>query len=300
VSALHDGGIEVYALDGSRELALPANHEVVFETIRHVIRFNEGAEPDERFDGVRYDIEPYLLPGFHGPRRPEILLGYLEVLSRGADLARAGGLRFGADIPFWFDSPDEVTYEAVTARFRGAEKPVSEHVIDLADDVAVMAYRTQAFGADGVLRQAADELRYASTQGKRAWIALETGPLPDETLIDFKGEPRPDRRDLAVGSGAVGIAAAGDSLVVIWAPAGAPALQTGAHADAAIDSVRWWPVTRRVEVPAAKLSFWTLGPDRLRETMAEVEGEAGHQESFAGFAIHYSESYGALLTSTAP
>ena len=294
VSALHASGIEVYALDGARELALPANHGVVYATIRNVRRYNERAASAERFDGIRYDIEPYLLPGFHGPRRAEILQGYLEVLARGAELAREGGLRFGADIPFWFDSPDEATFERVTADFEGEDKPVSEHVIDLADDIAVMAYRTSAFGADGILRQAEGELRYASLNGKRAWVALETGRLPDETLVEFAGDPAADPDELPPEGGAIGMVSAGDSLLVVWRPPGTADATDGLPVDS-VESTRWWPVTRTVAVPADKLSFAAPGLDSMRRAMREVTRELSRFGSFAGFAIHYAESYGALL-----
>lgn len=299
VSALHASGIQVYALDGAKELALPANHGAVLATIRNVLRYNERVAAAERFDGIRYDIEPYLLPGFHGPRRAEIIQGYLEVLARGAALAREGGLRFGADIPFWFDSPDEVTFERVTAEFRGERKPVSEHVIDLADDVAVMAYRTAAFGADGILRQAEGEVRYATRAGKRAWIALETGLLPDETLVEFAGEPVDDPDELPPETGAIGLASAGDSALVLWRP---PRTAGSEYRllEGEVDSALWWPIARRVAVPADKLSFAGPGLDAMRIAMGETAREFSHLGAFAGFAIHYSASYGALLNREAP
>ena len=250
--------------------------------------------PPSASTGSGMTFEPYLLPGFHGPRRAEILQGYLEVLARGAELAREGGLRFGADIPFWFDSPDEATFERVTAEFRGERKPVSEHVIDLADDIAVMAYRTSAFGADGILRQAEGELRYATRAGKRAWVALETGVLPDETLVEFAGEPAADPDELPPEGGAIGMVSAGDSLLVLWRP---PGTADSEHRlpEGEFDSARWWPIARRVAVPADKLSFARPGLDSMRIAMGETARELSHLDAFAGFAIHYSESYGALL-----
>ena len=294
VGTLHASGIQVYALDGAKELALPANHGAVFATIRNVLRYNERVAAAERFDGIRYDIEPYLLPGFHGPRREEIIRGYLEVLARGAALAREGGLRFGADIPFWFDSPNEVTFERVTAEFRGERKPVSEHVIDLADDIAVMAYRTAAFGADGILRHAEGEIRYATRAGKRAWIALETGLLPDETLVEFAGEAVDDLDELPPETGAIGLISKGDSALVLWRPPGTAGSEHRLPGGE-FDSARWWPIARRIAIPADKLSFARPGLDSMRIAMGETARELSHLDAFAGFAIHYSESYGALL-----
>ena len=47
---------------------------------------------EERFYGVRYDIEPYLLPGFHGPRQSAILRGLLSLTDREIDELRSSGV----------------------------------------------------------------------------------------------------------------------------------------------------------------------------------------------------------------
>ena len=55
------------------------------------------------------------------------------------------GLAYGVDIPFWYDAPDEDTYELVDVDFHGNRKPVSEHVIDLVDEVTVIGSRCGPF-----------------------------------------------------------------------------------------------------------------------------------------------------------
>jgi len=310
IARLHELGIETYALDGYKRYALPQYHPAVLSTIRNVARYNAESDEAERFVGVRYDIEPYLLPGFHGPRRAWILSGYLAILARGSDVARESGLRFGADIPFWYDAPDEVAFQKVTADFRGRERPVSEHVIDLVDDIAIMDYRTVAYGADGIIRHAQGELEYATQVGKRAYVALETGELPDETLIEFGGEPVwGTPLDPPAERGLVGLATAGDSALVIWQPA-RPAADFSSSEPMLTEllsrfgaepaDVSWWPVTRRIAVPGDKLSFASLGPQPLQQAMDETARELSRQQSFAGFAFHYSESYRALLEDGSP
>lgn len=304
LTRFHELGIRVYALDGYKRYALPEYHPAVLATIGNVARFNEHSAEPERFYGVRYDIEPYLLPGFRGPRRGAILNGYLELLARGAQLASEDGLRFGADIPFWYDAPDEISFEPVTAVFRGIEKPVSQHVIDLVDDVAIMDYRTTAYGSDGIIRHAEAELRYASQRNKPAYVALETGRLPDETLIDFGGEPMRGPPDGRSASGRVGLAPLGDSVLVIWSPPPGRGIVERSEADALADlahrggdaaSVLWWPTTGRIAVPGGKLSFAGLGVAPLQDALEETIRELGDYDSFAGFAIHYSDSYMDLL-----
>ena len=59
-------GIKVHALDGDPRFALPEWHAKVLGTIENVLEYNRRVEPTERFHGIHYDIEPYLLPGVGG------------------------------------------------------------------------------------------------------------------------------------------------------------------------------------------------------------------------------------------
>ncbi|MDH3297983.1 MAG: hypothetical protein OEM96_06880 [Gemmatimonadota bacterium] len=299
VSRLSRLGISVYALDGYAGYARPEYHAGVLNTIRNVIRFNAESRDDERFFGVRYDIEPYLLPGFHGPARADILAGYLDLLARGVDAAHQGNLVFGVDIPFWFDAPDEVSFESVMVEFRGADKPVSEHVIDLVDDLSIMDYRTVAHGADGTIRHAAGELEYASRAGKPTYVALETGALPDETLIEFGGDPVISSIASMDGPGVVAVVADQDSAYVFWVETDPESsARTGMKLESQLrraglepETAVVWAVSRRVFVPADKLSFAALGKERLRRVMEETTTDLARFGSFAGFAIHHSDSY---------
>jgi hypothetical protein len=57
----------------------------------------------------------------------------------------------------------------------------------------------------------------------------------------------------------------------------------------------WWPITRRVEVPAGKITFARHDAARLREVIEGTAAEFQRYPSFAGFALHFAESYLALL-----
>jgi hypothetical protein len=151
IRELRQAGTTVYALDGFRSYALKVHHQTVLGVIDRVIEHNRESPPEARFVGVHHDIEPYLLPGFHGTRRDRILVDYLDLIAESARRLRDADLAYGVDIPFWYDAPDEDTYELVEVDFRGKRKPVSEHVIDLVDEVTVMDYRTTAYGAGPAL-----------------------------------------------------------------------------------------------------------------------------------------------------
>jgi hypothetical protein len=295
-------GVRVYALDGYAGYALPGFHASVMQTIDNVIRFNRESNPEERFYGIRYDIEPYLLPGFHGPHREAILRSYLELTAASARKANAAGLAYGVDIPFWYDAPDEYTYQPVTVEFNGASKPVSHHLIDLVDDLTVMDYRTTAYGADGTVRHGDGEMAYAAAQGKRVFIGLETSPLPDEQLLDFSGKPGIGLAEGFPADEVVIMAAIGDSTLILVVAAGAsetnhPENVAGQLRLAGADpqTALWWPVRRSVHVPGDRLSFWRLGAEPLRQVIDETAREFRMHDSFAGFALHHALSYQELL-----
>jgi len=301
IAAFAARGMRVYALDGYARYPLPEFHAGVLATIEHVAQYNEQVLPHERFHGVRYDIEPYLLPAFHGPGRARLLAGLLELTAASVEHAHAGGLVYGADLPFWYDQLSGDTYERVTVEFNGVEKPVSEHLIDLVDDVAIMDYRTTAYGADGTIRHGSGELEYAAARRKSVFIALETFELPDEVLVEFRGEPRPGIPASPPTRAIVVLASRRDSIYVAFVPepsAGRATLDAltqwveGHRLDP--QRVWWWPLSSRVEVPAAKVTFANLGPELLDDVMRATAEEFRQYESFVGFAIHHAQSYRAL------
>jgi len=297
-------GLRAHALAGSPGDALPDQHERVVATVQNVVAYNAAAAPGERFAGVHYDIEPYLLPGFRGLRRERILTGYLDLVARMAARARAARIEFGVDIPFWYDTPDGLTGELPLVEYHGVRKPASEHVLDLVDLVAVMTYRTTAYGADSIVGLADGELTYAAAKGKRVFIGLETGDLPDEDLVEFDGEPGRGLPERVLADRAV-VIARGPGTGTAWLGSRADwhILRTklGAAESGLADAPPlWWPVRRVVAVPATKLTFARLGAAPLNDTMRQVLLELGHRRSFAGFAVHDYLGYRALLAGSRP
>lgn len=302
VAAFNARGIRVYALDGFARYALPEFHAGVLRTIDHVTRYNRGVPPKERFYGVRYDIEPYLLPAFHGPGRSSLLQGLLDLTAASVERAHGAGLVFGADIPFWYDALSEETSERITVSFGGMEKAVSEHIIDLVDDVAIMDYRTVAYGADGTIRHGRGELEYAEKQGKAVFVGLETHPVPDEALLDFWGEPGVGLPESLPPGPVVVLGSGPDSIFVALLP-GPATSQAFAETLAGWldqnglrkDDIWWWPMGNRVDVPAGKITFADLDPPDLERVMRDTAREFRQYESFVGFAIHHAESFRNLI-----
>ena len=175
IRAAHASGIRVYALLGSWYLhteryVLPAHQLEAVAMLQPVLDYNAAAAPEDRFDGVNYDIEPHLLDAWSDATRPELLRGFLDMTAAMMAAKRRAGqsLPIGPAIPFWWDG--------IVLDWRGVSKPVSEHIIDLTDYVALMDYRNHADGNDSILSHARNEMAYADRVGKSVQIGLELNP----------------------------------------------------------------------------------------------------------------------------
>lgn len=271
--ALHARGIRADALEGHPALVLEAHHETVLGTVRAVADYNASVDPSAQFAGVRFDNEPYLLPGFFGPRQGDILRQYVRLLERIGPVARDAGLELGVDIPFWFDGVDR-RYHPVTAL---EDRPFSDVILDRVDHVTLMDYRTVADGPDGVITHAKGELRYADAIGKRVSIGLETVALPNERILEFAREGRGDR--LVVLPGAV----PGRARLVWFGPGTGEALGRFVLAN---PDVRVLALSHESLAPADKITFHGRSADALRAVMRRAEEELRRHPSFDGFALH--------------
>jgi hypothetical protein len=171
----HAAHIKVHALDGHPTFSLRENHKKVLGITQAIIDFNAGSPPERIFDGVHYDIEPYLLPEFQTGERKGILAEYLAITTQCASLvhARDERLAYGADIPFWFIQ--EMQELAQTVGF---------DLIDICDNVAIMNYRRTAAGSDGIIAHGVPILTYAAQKKKRVHIGVETLTIePEKTTF---------------------------------------------------------------------------------------------------------------------
>lgn len=193
----HNNGYQVHACIAGGTTppymgALAPFHEHAIREMEKVINYNIAAAPEERFDGVNVDIEPYILPEFNA-EKPSVQLQYLDVLQKMIDRRNTAGINlpFGPAIPRWFDSSEgakEITWN-------GQTKWLSEHVQDLSDYISIMDYRDVADGSVGIIAQAQGELSYANAIGKpnSVVIGVETLDIAnsgDPETITFREEGR--------------------------------------------------------------------------------------------------------------
>ncbi|MDA2923639.1 hypothetical protein MYX65_03110 [Acidobacteria bacterium AH-259-L09] len=277
ISQLHQVGVKVHALDGDPRFALREWHGRVIATIQSIIQYNRERPPQERFDGIRFDIEPYLLPNFGGVPKEAILKQYLSLLVASQTLARQADLAFGVDIPFWFDERNE--FFEPTAEVGG--RPVSELIIDIVDNVGIMDYRTQAYGADGTIAHGSEELRYAAKRGKEVFVGLETVELPDETILEFGSQ--------GDGSQILLKRLDGKRVRLYWIPVGQRSLLQ--KDPQLLQGAILLSQTHATPVPSEKLTFAKKSLEDLKEVMRQTASELLYFPSFYGFALHSYESY---------
>ncbi|MFD0753549.1 hypothetical protein ACFQ09_06165 [Massilia norwichensis] len=171
---MHASGLKVYALLGSGYLnteryVLPRHREEAVAMLKRVLDYNRAAALDERFDGINLDIEPHILAEW-STRKMELLANFVEMSDALMQVKRASGqdLPMGPAIPFWLDG--------IQLDWKGQRKPVSQHVQDIYDFVALMDYRDHADGGDGLVSHAMDELAYGEAIGRPVMIGIETMP----------------------------------------------------------------------------------------------------------------------------
>jgi len=271
---IHRQGIKVHALDGDPRFALKKWHKRVISTINAVIKYNSAVSQEARFDGIRYDNEPYILPYFAGVRKKSIISQYVSFLKFSKDITAKAGLEFGVDIPFWFDENNK--YFEPTTMFR--ERPLSEWVIDIADNVGVMDYRTKAYGPDGTIAHVIDEVKYAEKKGKKIWVGLETRSLPDETLLEFGKKGK------------------GKKLVIQKTKKTKIKIQVVPEDYKIPDT--WGTVLYLIsetKVPSEKITFSDKNTSEFENIMSKTRLELNRFSSFYGFAVHYYDSYKKMI-----
>lgn len=240
-------GIGVAVVEGDPGMALDAGRAVAIRRLGALVAYQRRAAGDRRLAGVQYDIEPYLLPGFQA--EPEhILRGWASTLDGLS--ANAAGLDLDLVLPFWLP-------------LHGSAGLVLPTIGRVAERVTVMAYRTTP--AD-ILTAAQPLLDWSASAARPLHVAVEAGPVGDETARAYRPAPTGDL--LLVPQ------AGGDALVLLLA---APVTLSA--------SDRLYALERESVVPGARVSF--LGDRRrLDEVIAQILPTLSAWPSFSGLALH--------------
>ena len=113
------------------------------------------------FDGLVFDVEPYLHADWNTKKQNRLIRSYLAGLGQAA--RQAGSLPVLAAVPFWFD---EIRVKRTT---------LLKKVLAATDGIVVMAYRDHAEGIDGIIDLSSTEASLAASMGRRFVIGVETG-----------------------------------------------------------------------------------------------------------------------------
>jgi hypothetical protein len=156
IESAHAVGLEVFAMAGDPLWA--SNVAPWSKWVDEVVGF-------DAFDGLVFDVEPYLDPDWNTKRRNRLIRSYLAGLDEAA--LHAGSLPIHTAVPFWWDDP----------AYRVKRAALVELVLERSDGIVVMAYRDRAAGPDGILSLSQNEADLAASMGKLFTIGVETAPV---------------------------------------------------------------------------------------------------------------------------
>ncbi|MGB7347428.1 MAG: hypothetical protein WBD20_24610 [Pirellulaceae bacterium] len=199
----HDAAIRVHALAGDPHYALKDSHHIALAIVDAVIDFNSASSELERFDGVHFDNEPYLLTGWHDWQQRQVILKEFLSLNRECQRrvdAAPIPIEFGVDIPFWLQEADESGQPIGQVMFEGKNQAASYHLLQMVDNIGVMNYRDVAQGPDGMIAHADNLLSYADNiSAAKLYFGVET-LAPQPTRVVFAvGRSRRDFHEAVSG-----------------------------------------------------------------------------------------------------
>lgn len=243
--------IRIWAVIGERHDVLPENLSLTITRVNAYQDFNQE-HPDTRLAGVQLDIEPYLLPGFtlnqaHWRER------YLQTITAVLDEVEQS-LPVDVVMPVWWGShPDwgRLLFDNLT--LPGLS-------------ITVMNYRTDP---ERIKRGATPFFVWAEENQIPVRMALEAGPLPNETRLYFSSTP---------DEGELWLIDVGEQSVLLLL-------------DQAYDGLNGSPYTlqRQDTFSADNLTF-ANNLDQLAGIAGLLEAEWSAWDSFRGLAIHGLDS----------
>ncbi|MBG9792223.1 hypothetical protein ABD76_06790 [Paenibacillus dendritiformis] len=170
-----EAGIQVHALEGKPEWARPDRREEGVGFIRWVRDYNAAVPEEERFGGVHFDVEPYLLPGWK-EEQARVVKEWTDSMDRWIREAREAGLFIAADVPFWLDK--------IPAP--GEDVSMSVWVQERFDAITIMAYRNHV---NAIYDVAAADLSIGERLNRPVLVGVELGQTDEGESVSFHGQP---------------------------------------------------------------------------------------------------------------
>lgn len=186
ITLASENDIEVYALGGSKHWAEEEHHDDALSRVNNIIEYNKSVTQDEKFDGIHFDIEPYLLDQWDTSEKDTLINEYLNGLEKIQNRLdqESQPLPFIEAIPFWFDKEEHKII------YNGEEKFLHNHVLNIVNEgVAIMAYRhnaTKPGSNDSIIGLSKQEVDDSEKAGKKAIIGVETKDLGTDKLSFYE------------------------------------------------------------------------------------------------------------------
>lgn len=169
--------IQVHALSGRPGWALYDNKAEADEFLSWVKDYNTRSKPEERFVGVQFDVEPYLLKQWKSKRKV-VLQEWMSNMRAWSQSGKEAGLAVGAAVPFWLNGVNNPN--------GNGQQPMSEWMVSKLDYLAIMAYRDKASQIYDISEHMLQE---ADSQGKKVWVGVEVAESEEGEGVSFYAKP---------------------------------------------------------------------------------------------------------------
>jgi len=166
--------IRVEALAGRPDWAYKTNQDQIQKFIAWTLQYNATAPLQARFDGLHFDIEPYLLAEWK-TKNNIILENWIHNLRFIEKEAKGSGLKITLDVPYWLNN----------IKVPNTQYSFSAWLLEKFDGLVIMDYRNHALGKNGIVENAQAMLREAVTLNKQVIIAVETAKSSEGERTSF-------------------------------------------------------------------------------------------------------------------
>jgi hypothetical protein len=183
-------GIAVDAESGSRNWGESGNTWQASAILSFVNEYNQTHA--QKFRGVQYDIEPYLLPQYQA-NQAGTLTQYVQLVSDVVTQDKNDKLPLTIIVPHFYDANEQWTPEIT---INGMTDYTYRQILSLLNQlpsgdgrIIIMAYRNFATGSDGAIDLSQSEIQEADATNVKVLVAQETGPVTP-SYVTFYGLSR--------------------------------------------------------------------------------------------------------------
>ncbi|UVI32838.1 copper amine oxidase N-terminal domain-containing protein [Paenibacillus spongiae] len=174
VRSANEKQIKVEALAGRPEWGFKTNQDQIKKFIEWTLQYNASVGSKERFDGLHFDIEPYLLDEWKTNKKM-VLENWIHNLRFIDDKTKGSGLKVTLDVPYWLNS----------VKVPNTDYSFSAWLLEKFDCLVIMDYRNHALGKNGIVENAIAMLREASILNKQVIVAVETAKNTESDRTSF-------------------------------------------------------------------------------------------------------------------